>query len=232
MKRKIICAIDTGDIDEACRTVSRLAGIVGAFKIGHALTLPHGLDVIGRLRDAGAERIYLDAKLHDIPNSVALAVEQATRKGVWALTLHVSGGPAMMTAAVEAARSWDETGGPLLIGVSVLTSIDQHVLSDHLGVNRSLEDHMAYMAKLGVECGLDGVVCGTNHVRRARQAIGHAIIVTSGIRMPSEGAVSSAVTALQDGADYLVIGRALTSAEDPFQALTQLGLVRDGRQLV
>lgn len=229
MKRKIICALDTGDLDEAIDTVRRLAPYSSAFKVGHALTLKGGLDVIGRLQDVGAERVFLDLKFHDIPNSVGRAVREATKRGVWMLTLHISGGPAMVTAASEEARSSGPDKAPLLIGVSVLTSLDQHTLTDHLGVQRSIEQHMVYLSKLGVDCGLDGVVCSVHEIEPIRQAIGHKVIVTPGIR-PAHGdrhdqqRVGDAKTALDSGADYLVIGRALTSAEDPVRALADLGL--------
>jgi orotidine-5'-phosphate decarboxylase len=204
----------------------------GAFKIGHALTLPHGLNVIDQLQDAGADRIFLDLKFHDIPNSVALAVREAARHKVWMLTLHISGGPAMLTAAVEEARAAEKT--PHLVGVSVLTSLDQHILTDHLGVNRTVEEHMVYLSKLGVDCGLDGVVCSPHEVKAMKAAIGHdGFIVTPGIR-PAAGdthdqrRVGTATQALSDGADYLVIGRALTHCDDVEAALAGLGFESAG----
>jgi orotidine-5'-phosphate decarboxylase len=172
----------------------------------------------------------LDLKFHDIPNSVALAVREATKRGVWMLTLHIAGGPAMMTAAEEEARGYAEDTAPLLMGVSVLTSLDQHVLTDHLGVARRLEDHMVYLSNLAIECGLDGVVCSAQEVKAVRSAIGHnGIIVTPGIRPPQgdvhdQKRVGTALQALEDGADYLVIGRALTNCADVEATLAGLGL--------
>lgn len=217
--RKVICALDTGDLNEALRIVRRCAPKVTRFKIGHALTLQHGLDVIAQLQDAGAEKIFLDLKFHDIPNSVALAVREAARHNVWMMTLHISGGPAMLTAAVEEARSFGDVDCPMLVGVSVLTSLDQHVLTDHLGVNRSIEEHMTYMSKLAIDCGLDGVVCSASEVKTLRKAVGHGVIVTPGIRLPNADThdqvrTGTADQALNDGADYLVIGRAITHCED------------------
>lgn len=226
MHRKVICALDTSDLNEALAVAKRLAPFVGAFKIGHALTLPHGIEVIKAFQDLGVARIFLDLKFHDIPNSVALAVREAARCGVWMLTLHVSGGPAMMTAAVEEARS--EEPAALLIGVSVLTSLDEHVLRDHLGIQRSLHDHMAYMSKLAVDCGLDGVVCSPEEVSLLRRTLGHdGIIVTPGIRpegvaTEDQRRIGTASQALADGADYLVIGRALVNHPDPERALNSM----------
>lgn len=234
MVRKVICALDTGDLNEAIATTRRLAPFVGAFKIGHALTLPYGLDVIQRLQDVGATRIFLDLKFHDIPNSVALAVREAAKHNVWMMTLHIAGGPAMMTAAVEEARACGEETCPMLVGVSVLTSLDQHVLTDHLGVERSLEQHMVYLSRLAIDCGLDGVVCSTHEIESVREAIGHSgVIVTPGIRLPhaetqDQRRVGDARDALAKGADYLVIGRALTATGDIEATLEQFGFAGAG----
>lgn len=227
--RKVICALDTSDLDSALAMIRRLAPHVGAFKIGHALTLPHGLGVIDWLREAGAERIFLDLKFHDIPNSVALAVREASKYGVWMMTLHIAGGPAMMSAAVEEARAFGEDSAPLLVGVSVLTSLDQKTLTQDLGIDRDLEDHMCRMSELAVQCGLDGVVCSTQEVKMIRSRIGHeGVIVTPGIRPPAsnthdQARVGAAQQALEDGASYLVIGRALSDAPDVEEALEGLG---------
>lgn len=234
MKKKIICALDTHDVNEAIGMVKRLAPHVGAFKVGHGLTLPNGLDVLDRLRDAGANRIFLDLKFHDIPNSVAIAVGEAARRGAWMITLHISGGPAMLAASVAEAREWSEGSGPLLVGVSVLTSLDQHTLTDHLGIQRSIEEHMVYLSKLAVDMDLDGVVCSPHEVRAIRAAIPHdRCIVTPGIRL-SDGdvhdqkRVGTPNQVLADGADYLVIGRALSNCDDPEAALSKLGLESAG----
>lgn len=231
MNRQVICAVDTPHLDEALDIVKRLSPHVGAFKIGHALTLPYGLDVIDRLKDAGATRIFLDLKFHDIPNSVALAVAEAAKRGVWMMTVHISGGPAMMTAAVEEARSAGEDLRPLLVGVSVLTSLDQRVLTDHLGVNRSIVDHMVHLSRLAMEFDLDGVVCSALEVHPIREAIGtRGVIVTPGIRLPNtethdQKRVGDAGVAIEHGADYLVIGRALTGSANVEKTIEQFGLV-------
>jgi orotidine-5'-phosphate decarboxylase len=234
MERKVICALDTSSLEEALAAARRLVPYVGAFKVGHALTLVHGLDVLGRFQDLGVERVFLDLKFHDIPNSVALAVREAARRRVWMLTLHISGGPAMMTAAVEEARSFGDTEAPLLAGVSVLTSLDQRTLTDHLGVQRSITEHMCHLSQLAVDCGLDGVVCSPQEAGAVRMQIGHAgIIVVPGIRRPGADPhdqlrVGSASQALADGADYLVIGRPLMVAEDPVATLASFQLHHGG----
>jgi orotidine-5'-phosphate decarboxylase len=228
--RKIICALDTSDLDEAVRTIHTLRDRVGAFKIGHALTLNHGLAVVERLQEEGAARVFLDLKFHDIPNSVGLAVREAARRGAWMVTVHISGGPAMLNAAAEEARAFGDDG-PCVVGVSVLTSLDQHVLTDHLGVSRSVEEHMVYLSKLAVDCGLDGVVCSAHEVKPIRGALGrHGLIVTPGIRLGGHDThdqkrVGDATTAIADGADYLVVGRALTGSPDPVAMLGQMAAV-------
>lgn len=225
---KVLCALDTSDLDEAVGVVRKLGGLIGGFKVGHSLTLRHGLSVVDRLRDEGANRIFLDLKFHDIPNTVALAVREASKYGVWMMTLHTSGGPAMMTAAVEEARAYGDAMAPLLVGVSVLTSLDQNILQNHLGVSRSVEDQMSFLSDEAMTCGLDGVVCPAPHIRTVRQKIGHeGVIVTPGIRMPSgekhdQSMIGSPEQALQDGANYLVIGRALTECDNPEERLNQL----------
>ena len=226
--RKVICALDTGILDEAIDITRRLSPFVGAFKVGHALTLQHGLDVLDSLKGAGANRVFLDLKFHDIPNSVALAVREATKRGVWMMTLHISGGEAMMSAAVEEARAHADEVGPLLVGVSVLTSLDERALGQ-LGVNRPLEEHMVELSQLAIRCGLDGVVCSPHEVASVRKALGHqGVIVTPGIRLQQgelhdQKRVGSATQALADGADYLVIGRALTESENIETTLADLG---------
>ncbi len=231
MNRHVICALDTPHLDEALGTVKKLKDHVGAFKIGHALTLSYGLDVLDRLRDAGAARIFLDLKFHDIPNSVALAVAEAAKRGVWMMTLHIAGGPAMMTAAVEEARMAGDASRPLLVGVSVLTSLDERTLQDQLGVNRTVEEHMCHLSRLAMEFDLDGVVCSAHEIKAIREAVGQrGVIVTPGIRLPDgevhdQKRVGDAGTAIEHGADYLVIGRALTNSADVEKTLEQFGLV-------
>jgi orotidine-5'-phosphate decarboxylase len=229
MRRKIICALDTPDLDEALGHVRRLRDYVGAFKIGHALTLNHGLDVVDRLQDAGADRIFLDLKFHDIPNSVGLAVREAARHHVWMMTLHLSGGPAMIQAAVAEASMYGEREAPLLVGVSVLTSLDQHILTDHLGIGRSVSEQVEYLSKMGVDSGLDGVVCSVEEVSTVRSMIGKAVTVVPGIRpngsdTEDQRRVGDAATAFARGADYIVVGRVLTGSPDPDDILQRLGI--------
>ena len=229
--RKVVCALDTPDIQFAIDMVRKLEPYVGAFKVGHALTLNHGLDVVCRLQDVGAERIFLDLKFHDIPNAVALAVAEASKRGVWMMTVHIAGGPAMLAAARVEASPIALEERSLLIGCSVLTSLDEKFLREDMSVSRSLEDQVVYLSKLGVDYGLDGVVCSPHEIRAIRERIGHQpIIVTPGIRLPNadvqdQQRVGEPLRAIEDGANYIVIGRALTSVDDPRGSLEKMGLL-------
>lgn len=229
IRRKIICALDTGDLGEARETVAKLKDWVGAFKIGHALTLPYGLGVLEDLRTAGAERIFLDLKFHDIPNTVALGVREAAKCGVWMLTLHLSGGKAMIGAAVEEARAFGDVSRPLLMGVSVLTSLNEQDLASAIGTSRSLSEHMETLSQMGVDAGLDGVITSVRECATLRQLLPGALLVTPGIRprggeAQDQARIGDAKDALDAGANYMVIGRALAGQSDPEAALRDLGL--------
>lgn len=221
MNRQIVAALDTADVAEAVGHVRRLAPHVGGFKIGHALTLHRGLDVVTELQDAGAKRIFLDLKFHDIPSVVGLAVREAARRGVWMLTMHVAGGRAMMQAAAEEASMVPEESRPCLLGVSVLTSLDDRALREEIGVDATVEEQMLRMSRLAIENELDGVVCSPREVAMLRGALGGGpMLVVPGVR-PAGSATGDQkrtgdpATAIADGASYLVMGRALVNHPDP-----------------
>ena len=221
MLDQIICALDTSDLDSATKTVRKLAPFIKHFKIGHSLTLAHSLSVVATLQDAGAEKIFLDLKFHDIPNTVAAAVEEASKYGVWMTTLHTAGGAEMMTAAAEVPNR------PLLMGVSVLTSIDESVLAQ-IGVSRTVEDQMQRMSSLAIKCGIDGLISSPLEITMLRALVGDKpLIVTPGIRLPGgeshdQKRIATPHQAIADGASFLVIGRALSEAEDLDFVIDQL----------
>jgi orotidine-5'-phosphate decarboxylase len=221
---RIIAALDTSDVGAAEALVRRLAPFVGAFKAGHGLVLAEGLGALDRLRRAGADRIFLDLKFHDIPNSVALAVRAAAQAGVWMTTLHLSGGRAMVEAAAEASA-----GRTLVMGVSALTSLSEDAFRDEAGAARPLAEHLAWQADWGLAAGVDGLICSPHECAGLRATHPEAVLAVPGIRSSSgsdhdQARTASAAAALAAGASYLVIGRALTEAEDPAQALAELGL--------
>lgn len=212
--QRVICALDTPDLEEACAWVERYRHRAHAFKVGGALVLRHGLRVVETLRQAGAERIFLDLKFHDIPHAVALAVRQACEFGVWMLTLHASGGWEMLRSAGEVASAYQPR--PLLMGVTVLTSLDREALKA-IGIPRSPKAQALRLARLAHSAGLDGVIASPHEVRLLRRHLpSEFLIATPGIRpagmlgdSDDQRRIATPEQALRWGADYLVMGRAL-----------------------
>jgi orotidine-5'-phosphate decarboxylase len=215
---KIIVALDVATTKEALRLVRLLSDDVGLFKIGLQSYTAEGPVLIPRISSVGP-KVFLDLKLHDIPNTVAKAVEAAGKLGVRMLTVHLSGGSEMVRAAVGA-RSNDM----LLLGVTVLTSSTDKTLSE-TGIAGKTSDHVLRLAHLGVASGIDGVVASPHEARRLRAEFGDKIkIVTPGIRPAGsdpgdQKRFATPREALDSGADYLVIGRPITGASDPKAAV-------------
>ncbi len=226
-------ALDVADARHAAEWVERTAAFVGTFKIGLQLFTAEGPAVVDRVRRAGARRIFLDLKLHDIPNTVAGAVRAAASLGVDELTLHVSGGRSMLEAASAAA------GDMVLLGVTVLTSLDAASLAETGEGMGSPEALVLRRAELAVSCGLRGLVCSPAEVGAVRRALGPGPrLVTPGIRgLGDEGGdqrrTTTAGEARRAGADLLVLGRPILSAADPLAALrrfsTEIAEACDGR---
>ena len=221
LQERIIVALDVPTSVAALDLVRRLSPHPGLFKIGLQLYTAAGPDIVRAVRDLGG-RVFLDLKLHDIPNTVGRAVEGANSLGVEMLTLHLSGGRAMIEAAVHAAAP-----ELLLLGVTVLTSVDEAILHE-VGVGTSVEDHVLRLANLGVESGARGLVASPKELLALRAAFGKQItLVTPGIRPVGaepndQRRALSPADALKAGADFLVIGRPITGADDPRTALEQI----------
>jgi orotidine-5'-phosphate decarboxylase len=214
---KIIVALDVATEKEALALMVLLSGDVGAFKIGLQRYTADGPEIIRAAFLLGP--VFLDLKLHDIPNTVAKAVESAGKLGVRMLTIHLSGGGEMIRAAV-AARSNDM----LLLGVTVLTSSTDETLAE-IGIAEKTSDHVRRLAGLGLASGIDGLVASPHEARMLRAEFGDKIkIITPGIR-PAGSApgdqkrFATPREAIDSGADYLVIGRPITGASDPKAAL-------------
>ena len=220
-RERIIIALDLPTSAEALDFVRLLSPSAGFFKIGLQLYTAAGPEIVRTVRDLGG-RVFLDLKLHDIPNTVARAVESVGSLGVDMLTLHLSGGRAMIAAAVRAAAP-----EMLLLGVTVLTSADEATLRE-IGVVSTMKEQVLRLAQLGVESGIRGLVASPHEIMPLRAAHGAEIkIITPGIRPTGSpaGDQKRAMTpteALQAGADFLVIGRPITSAPDPRAALEQI----------
>ena len=223
MLNPIFCALDRPDLEGTLSLVRALAPHVGGIKLGlefFAAQGPRGVEAVARL----GLPIFLDLKLHDIPNTVAGAVREVVRLGVAMLTLHASGGRAMLEAAVAATTAAEAP--PALLGVTVLTSLDATDLAE-IGVAPEAAAQALHLARLAVASGLDGLVCSPHEIRGLRSAFGPAPrIVVPGIR-PLEAAddqkrVMTPAEALAQGADLLVIGRPITRAPDPAAAAARI----------
>jgi orotidine-5'-phosphate decarboxylase len=212
---RLIVALDVPKADDARTLLDRLAGKVGLFKIGSQLFTAAGpgfvQEVVGR-----GEKVFLDLKFHDIPNTVAGAVSSASRLGVSLVDVHGLGGRAMLEAAVGALPAM----GTRLLAVTILTSHDEDSL-EQIGVNGSVHESVRRLAELARDAGVDGVVASPHEVALIREACGaDFLIVTPGIRPAGAAAgdqvrAATPATALGAGADYLVVGRPITAAEDP-----------------
>jgi orotidine-5'-phosphate decarboxylase len=222
-KDKIILALDVSSEQEAVELVSELKDCVGAFKIGLELFTSLGPGIIEAVKKAGGEKIFFDGKFHDIPNTVAGAARAATRMGVWMMNVHASGGSAMMSAARSAAAEEADKLGvepPIIIAVTVLTSINSETLQHELSVPILLQNQVSHLAQLAQNAGLDGVVASPHEIAAVKDACGpEFMVVTPGVR-PAWAAVNdqkrimTPSDAVAGGADYIVIGRAITAAEN------------------
>lgn len=217
----IIVALDYAEAAHALALAERLDPAACRLKVGKELFTAAGPRLVEALIGQGFD-VFLDLKFHDIPNTVAKACEAAARLGVWMLNVHASGGLSMMQAAREGvARSGSN---PVLIAVTVLTSMDQTALKQ-VGVTTSVQGQVLHLAGLTKEAGLDGVVCSAQEAALLRNALGPDFcLVTPGIRPANAGLddQSRVVTpqdAMRNGAHYLVIGRPITAAADPLAAL-------------
>ncbi len=226
----MIVALDVDEASRACRLAECLAPWVGMFKVGMQLFYGQGPAVVEALRRTGA-RVFLDLKLHDIPRTVAGASRVLARLGVSMFNVHAAGGAEMMRAAAEAAREEAAAMGlppPLVLAVTVLTSIDQEAFARELGFGGRISEKVVAWALLARECGLDGVVASAREAAAIRQSCGpDFLIVTPGIRPAGAPAgdqkrVATPAEALKAGATHLVVGRPVTEAADPVEAVKGL----------
>jgi len=215
---RLIVALDVPKADAARALVDRLAGHVGLFKVGSQLFTAAGPELVHEIVGRG-EKVFLDLKFHDIPNTVAGAVASATRLGVSLVDVHGLGGRAMVEAAVGALPAM----GTRLLAITILTSHDQETLGE-IGVNGSMVESVRRLAQLAKDAGADGVVVSPQEVATVREACGSDfLIVTPGIRpagaaLGDQARAATPAAALAAGADYLVVGRPITEAADPAAA--------------
>jgi orotidine-5'-phosphate decarboxylase len=232
-KNRLIVALDLPDASQAIVFLSKLEGLIKKVKIGPALFIQAGPSFIETLQKKGYD-IFLDLKLHDIPNTVRLGVKGAKRLGVWMLSVHTSGGRKMLEEAVEAAE-----GSPLLVGITVLTSFQDNTLKE-IGVARSLEEQALFLASLAKETGLNGIVASPQETSQLKKTLGdEMLVVTPGIRWEAFDPESQKIQddqartlgpkeALKAGADYLVIGRPILQAQNPASIVEKILLEMEG----
>jgi len=227
--QQVIVALDVDSREEALALARKLKDSGCALKVGLELYATAGLEMVSRLKELGF-RVFLDLKLHDIPTTVARTMRVLTRSGADWIDVHCSGGYEMMRQAVLAAREEGEKTGykPQVIGVTVLTSMDECQLRQELGVGRTIDQQVLAFAELAKEAGLQGVVASPREVAMLRRTLGDDFtLITPGIR-PKWSAANDQVRvltpseAIASGSSLIVIGRPVTRAEDPLEALNRL----------
>lgn len=240
VKDRLVIALDYPDRASALRLVEQVGGLVGMFKVGLELFTAEGPGFVREIIEAG-ERVFLDLKFHDIPNTAAGAARSAARLGVSIFNLHALGGAEMMQAAARAIADNDSPSSnssispisstasrPLLLGVTVLTSMDAASLSG-VGIDHGVESEVERLAALARDSGLDGVVASPREIRLIRERVAPEpfVILAPGIRPAWSEAgdqkrIATPSEALKDGADYIVIGRAVTASREPRAAVERI----------
>jgi orotidine-5'-phosphate decarboxylase len=228
---RLFVALDYPDAAGALAVAEKLAPLGVSFKVGLQLFYAEGISMVRQLQRYG-KVVFVDLKLHDIPNTVAGAVDSLVRQGVDFLNVHAQGGPEMLKASVESARQAANAIGkpaPKLIGVTLLTSLSEHHLREFLFVeSASVSEYVQHLALQAKKAGLDGVVCSAQEANLIREVCGpDFLLITPGIRPSGVGEqdqsrVITPAQALKNGSDYLVVGRPITGAPDPYTAAQQI----------
>lgn len=220
-KAELIVALDVSSVEEAVAKVREIGEPVSFYKIGLELFSATGPEVVKAVKAEG-KRVFLDLKLHDIPRTVERAVRSCARQGVDLLTIHASGGKAMIQAAKKAALEFGEKA-PKILAVTMLTSLDNSDLED-LGIGRAVADQVAALGRLACGNGADGIVCSPMEVAKMRELLGDdALLVTPGVRpagssVGDQKRVATPADAVRDGSSHLVVGRPILEAADPHAA--------------
>jgi orotidine-5'-phosphate decarboxylase len=225
--KRVILALDISEYEYAVEIIDKLSNYIDIFKVGLELYTSAGPGIIDELHKRG-KKVFLDLKFHDIPNTVSRAGIAAARLGVYMFTVHASGGYDMMKQCMDDVVRVclkENISRPRVIGVTVLTSISKESLRNEVGIQHSLNTHVRHLAGLSLKAGLDGVVSSAHEAARIRGQCGSGfLIVTPGIR-PSSAPVEdqkrtmTPKKAIQEGADYLVMGRAILGEKDPVKTL-------------
>ena len=222
MTNRIIIPLDM-EYTSAVSIADKLDPNICRLKVGNQLFTSSGPKIVKTLHDKGFE-IFLDLKFHDIPNTVYESVRSAANLGVWMINVHASGGSKMLDASKKAIEGFDKP--PLLVGVTILTSISEEILTE-IGFN-NLDKQVMRLTKLAQRSGLDGVVCAASDASKVKQTCGESFLtVTPGIRprdadLNDQSRTSTPKEAIANGSDFLVIGRPITGSEDPTNALDNI----------
>ncbi len=220
---QLIIALDYSDPGQARELVEKLNPLGVGFKVGLELFLAGGPPLVKEL--ARRSPVFLDLKFHDIPNTVAAAVKSAASLGVWMLNVHAAGGKKMLKAAREALQ--DQKHKPILLAVTVLTSMDDQEMAE-TGCPGTTGERVIRLARLSAECGLDGVVCSPLEIDLVKNHVsGNLLTLTPGIRPAGENAgdqvrIATPDRVIEAGGDYLVVGRPVTRAPDPYKAVQNI----------
>jgi orotidine-5'-phosphate decarboxylase len=222
---RIFVALDTTDLDRATNLANQLVGMVGGVKMGKEFLTVHGLEGVRKVAKCGMP-VFLDTKFHDIPNTVASAIRAVLPLNPFVVNVHASGGAAMMRAAQSAVEE-AEKNRPLLIAVTVLTSMTDEDLAE-IGMQGPTEERVVALARLTQKSGLDGIVCSPLEIKAVRKACGPNFkLMVPGIRPVwssdnDQKRTTTPSNAIKLGADYLVIGRPITAAENPIEAAQKI----------
>jgi orotidine-5'-phosphate decarboxylase len=216
MNSALIVALDVPTLSEMEKTLDRLPDAIEWYKVGLEIFCAEGPEILAPLKKRN-KKIFLDLKLHDIPQTVANAVKTAASHGVDLMTVHAIGGRAMLEAAANAARECDNP--PKLVAVTTLTSLSQDDFTD-LGIDRTVSEQAIALGELAISSGIDGMVTSAHEAGALRERFPTALLVTPGIRMPDgdigdQKRVATPAFAVEQGATHLVVGRPIVQAEDP-----------------
>ncbi len=231
-KERLILALDVPDLKKAISIVDEFGDSLSLYKVGLELFVSEGPKIVTEIHKRG-KRIFLDLKFHDIPNTVTKAAIQATRLGVYMFNVHTTGGFEMMRRCSESVHELcykEGIGRPKIIGVTVLTSLNNEILKNELFVSHGVKAHVKHLSELAKKAGLDGVVASVSETSLIKKHCGQDfLVVTPAIRpswTPPEDQKRTATPkeAIKEGADYIVMGRSILQSEDPLKALDLISL--------
>jgi orotidine-5'-phosphate decarboxylase len=230
-KKRLCLALDVETLSDATRLVEMLIDRITIFKIGFQLFTREGPEAVRAVRRLGG-RVFLDLKYHDIPNTAANAAREAVNMGVYIFNVHASGGGEMMRAAVEGAASQSQKNGtpmPIILAVTVLTSLNNEILANELNITTKLSHHVTHLAALAKASGLNGVVASPREITSIKERCGRGFtVLTPGIRPPwvrdtdDQKRTLTPAQAIRLGADYIVVGRPILKADNPADAADKI----------